>query len=196
MRMLAVNSDLMIRTLCLLFAFTFFTAQAARAGDIILAANAVPMLFLDMPAFLLDGFALATEVLTGRAIGAGDRARFHAAIRLSTGWAVAVSAVVSAALALAGGPIIDALTANPEVRALARIYLPWVIAAPLAGVACFRAERGALSPSHCGGCPCAAPGPAKIRDRRPAPLVHAFCICKALTSPLALSRAASAEMKK
>src|SRR6202043_2442867 len=40
-RMLAVNRDIMIRTAALIAVFLFFTAQGARAGDVVLAANAV-----------------------------------------------------------------------------------------------------------------------------------------------------------
>jgi len=41
LRMLAVNRDIMIRTASLIAAFLFFTSQGARAGDTVLAANAV-----------------------------------------------------------------------------------------------------------------------------------------------------------
>ena len=40
-RMLAVNRDVAIRSLTLLAAFAFFTAQGSRAGDVTLAANAL-----------------------------------------------------------------------------------------------------------------------------------------------------------
>ena len=139
-RMLAVNSDLMIRTLCLLFAFTFFTAQAAKSGDIILAANAVLLQFLNTSSYLLDGFAFATEVLTGRAIGAARQSQFRRAVYLSCVWAAAVSLAVAAIFIVGGGAIIDAMAVNPEVRETARFYLPWAIAAPIAGVACFQLD--------------------------------------------------------
>ncbi|HEY0851523.1 MAG TPA: MATE family efflux transporter, partial [Bradyrhizobium sp.] len=46
LRMLTVNRDIMIRTAALITAFLFFTAQGARSGDTILAANAVLNNFL------------------------------------------------------------------------------------------------------------------------------------------------------
>jgi MATE family multidrug resistance protein len=139
-RMLAVNSDLMIRTLCLLFAFTFFTAQAARSGDLVLAANAILLQFLNISAYLLDGFAFATEALTGRAIGAADRGNFRRAVRLSSVWALGVSIAISLIYWAAGGAIIGAMTTNVQTRALAHAFLPWAIAAPIAGVACFQLD--------------------------------------------------------
>ncbi len=36
--MLTVNRDIMIRTAAMIVVFLFFTAQGARAGDVILAA--------------------------------------------------------------------------------------------------------------------------------------------------------------
>ncbi len=139
-RMMAVNGDLMIRTLSLLFAFTFFTAQAARTGDIVLAANEVLLQFLGVSAYLLDGFAFATEVLAGRAIGAGRPEHFSDAIRLSSVWAGGIALAVSVIYALAGATIIDAITTNEAVRETARMYLPWAVAAPVIGVACFQLD--------------------------------------------------------
>jgi MATE family multidrug resistance protein len=139
-RMLAVNGDLMIRTLCLLFVFTFFTAKAAEAGDAVLAANAILLQFLNIASYLLDGFAFATEALTGQAIGAGNRAHFRRAVRLSSVLAILVSVGVSAAFLLAGGVLIDAMATDAATREIARLYLPWAVAAPIAGVACFQLD--------------------------------------------------------
>src|SRR5205085_6917297 len=75
-RMLAVNRDIMIRTMALIAAFAFFTAQGARAGDTRLAANAVLHNFTLIGSFFLDGFATAAQQLCGRATGAHDRLGF------------------------------------------------------------------------------------------------------------------------
>ena len=56
-RTLLMNGDVMIRTLCLVFAFTFFTSRGARAGDVIVAANAVLLNLFEVSAYLIDGFA-------------------------------------------------------------------------------------------------------------------------------------------
>jgi hypothetical protein len=87
LRTLAINRDIMIRSLSLVFAFSWFTARSAKLGDVPLAANAVLMHFFEMSAFLIDGFAYASEALVGQAIGARDRKRFEAAIWLTSIWA-------------------------------------------------------------------------------------------------------------
>lgn len=139
-RVAAVNSDIMIRTLCLLFAFTFFTAQGAKSGDLTLAANAVLLHFLSVSAYFLDGFAFAAERLVGHSIGSGIGARFRQAVRLTTFWAFAFSAVMAAIFWIFGPSIIDLLTVNNEVRQTARLYLPWMVLAPILGFACFQLD--------------------------------------------------------
>jgi MATE family multidrug resistance protein len=132
------NTDIMIRTLCLLFAFAWFTARGARAGDLTIAANAVLLNFFEMSAYLIDGFSYAAESLVGQAVGAKNRAQFWQAIKLTTGWAMVLGVLCSLVIGLAGPWCIDAMTVNPDVRALAREYLGWTILAPILSVICFQ----------------------------------------------------------
>jgi MATE family multidrug resistance protein len=137
MRMLVVNRDIMIRTAALIAVWLFFAAQGARAGDIPLAANAVLNNFLLISAFFLDGLANAAEQLCGRAYGSRDRDGFSCAVRLVVIWGFGFALAVAAIFALFGPTLIDLMTANAEVRRLARDYLPFVIFAPMLGVFAF-----------------------------------------------------------
>jgi MATE family multidrug resistance protein len=137
LRMLAVNRDIMIRTAALITAFLFFTAQGARSGDVILAANAVLNNFLLISAFFLDGLANAVEQLCGRAYGARDRIAFASAVRLVIRWGFGIALVVAAVFALFGPSLIDIMTASADVRQHARDYLWFVVLAPLPGVFAF-----------------------------------------------------------
>jgi multidrug resistance protein, MATE family len=115
----------------------FFTSQGARAGDTALAANAVLNNFLLISAFFLDGLANAAEQLCGRAYGARDRDAFSGAVRLVIAWGFGFSLAVSVIFLLFGPALIDVMTASPEIRHLARDYLPFVVVAPLLGVFAF-----------------------------------------------------------
>ena len=137
-RTLGANGDIMIRTLCLVFAFAWFTSRGARAGDVIIAANAVLLNFFQVAAYLIDGFAYASEALVGQSIGAKNRQRFRQAIRLTTLWALVVGGFCSAVIWFAGPWLIDLMTINPEVRETARHYLFWVSLTPLLGTICFQ----------------------------------------------------------
>jgi MATE family multidrug resistance protein len=136
-RMLAVNRDIMIRTAALITAFLFFTAQGARSGDVILAANAVLNNFLLVSAFFLDGLANAAEQLCGRAYGGRDRTAFSGAVRLVILWGFGFALAVAATFALFGSALIQAMTASAEVRQNALAYLWFVVASPLLAVFAF-----------------------------------------------------------
>ncbi|MFN4143827.1 MATE family efflux transporter [Aestuariivirga sp.] len=137
-RTLLMNGDVMIRTLCLVFAFSWFTARGARAGDVIVAANAVLINLFEVSAYLIDGFAYASEALVGQSVGARNRQRFRDAIRLTSIWAMVVGVLCSLVIWFGGPAIIDAMTVNEVVRATARTYLPWVAVSPVLGVICFQ----------------------------------------------------------
>ncbi len=132
-RYVDVNLPLLVRTAALMLCFAFLTAMGARFGSAVLAANALLLNFLYLAAFALDGFANAAESLVGRAIGAGDRAMFRRSVSLAAQWSLAVALVLSLAF-WAGGPLlVDLMTTQPDLRALAREYLPWLVAVPLVG---------------------------------------------------------------
>jgi len=133
--MLAVNRDIMIRSVLLQLSFTTFVFLGARQGDVTLAANQVLLQFLSITAYALDGFAFAAETLVGQAVGARARDDLRRAGRLAMQWGFAGAALLAAVFALAGPAIIDLMTTAPDVRAEARAFLPWLVAAPLIGVA-------------------------------------------------------------
>jgi MATE family multidrug resistance protein len=139
-RTLAVNRDIMIRTLCVVIGFSYFTAQLARGGDVTLAANAILLQFVTVSAYLLDGFAYAAEALVGQAIGARIRARFSEAVRISSLWAVAVGGVASLTLWLAGDALVAAMTTSTVVRAEAQRYLAFAAVGPVLGAACYQLD--------------------------------------------------------
>jgi MATE family multidrug resistance protein len=139
-RTIAVNGDIMLRSLALVSVFVWFIAQGAKQGDIVLAANAVLIHFISFAAFFLDGLAFSAEAFVGRALGAGDRAGFKAAAKMTTLWAAVVAALMSLVLFGFGASIVDILTVDSAAREAARLYLPWAAAAPILGVWAFQLD--------------------------------------------------------
>jgi len=133
-RTIALNIDIFIRTICLVSAFAYFTAQGAAFGNVVLAANAVMLNFQTFMAHALDGLAHAAEALGGGAIGAKDRKAFRDAVRISMFWGVIVAVGFSLVYLVAGPFIIDALTGIEEVRDTARVYMVWSVVMPLVAV--------------------------------------------------------------
>jgi MATE family multidrug resistance protein len=139
-RTIAVNRDIMIRTIVLLLSFAWFTAKSAEAGTVILAVNSILLQFVTACAFFLDGFALAAETLTGKAAGARNLRAFDRAAKLSTLWAAGISALLTLSLFVAGGAAIDFLTLDAEVRETARLYLVWAALLPVLSVWCYQLD--------------------------------------------------------
>jgi MATE family multidrug resistance protein len=133
----SVNGNLFIRTMALMFALAFVTAQGARLGPVILAANAVLMNFQNLTSLGLDGFAHAAEAMVGKAVGAKDRVELSNTVRLTLRWSLIFAAGYTLVYLVAGVSIIHLLTDLPDVRATATTYLPWLIAAPLISAWCF-----------------------------------------------------------
>ncbi len=132
-----LNGDIMIRTAALMFAFFFFAAQGARAGDVTLAANAVLQNLGLLAAYFLDGFATAAEQICGSAVGARRLEAFGRGVTLVLVWGFGF-ALAAALIYLAVGPaLIDLMTASPAVREEARRYLLYAALLPVAGVSAF-----------------------------------------------------------
>ena len=55
LKLVSANSDIMIRTVCLVFAFGWFVARGARQGDLIVATNAVVLNLFEVSAYMIDG---------------------------------------------------------------------------------------------------------------------------------------------
>jgi MATE family multidrug resistance protein len=129
-----VNANLFVRTMALMFTFAFITAQGARLGGAVLAANAVLMNFQLLMSMGLDGIAHAAEAMVGKAIGEKRRDALEHAVRLTLKWSLIFALGFTALFFLGGKLIINILTDLADVRETAMRYLPWIIASPLISV--------------------------------------------------------------
>lgn len=132
-----VNADIIIRTLCLIFTFAFFTSQSAKINNTLLAVNTVLLQYLLFFSYLTDGFAYAAEALIGRFIGAGDKKNLKKAIKLLFIWGLGISILFTLIYLIAGDKLIIILTNNPNVIKAAAPYLIWVGIVPLMSFAAF-----------------------------------------------------------
>ena len=139
-RVLAFNADVMIRTVCLLLAFTTVAALGARNGDLALAANGILLDLFGIAANFVDGFANAAETFVGQAVGAKRRDQMLQAVWLTSLWAGVLAAMASIALWRFGGDAIDLMTTSPAVRVAAREFLPWCALTPIIGFAAFQLD--------------------------------------------------------
>ncbi len=134
-RLGSVSGDILIRSVLLQAIFTSFLFLGAGLSTVELAANQVLLQFLYVTSYALDGFAFAAEAMVAQALGARRAGLLRRAAVVTSGWGLVCVVLLAAAFALFGGAIVDLMTTAPEVRAEARRYLGWMVAAPLVGIA-------------------------------------------------------------
>ncbi|MEE4187186.1 MAG: MATE family efflux transporter, partial [Roseobacter sp.] len=132
-RMALLNTDILLRSAMLMVIFSSFVFLGSRFGDTTLAANQVLIQFMYITAYAMDGFAFAAETLIARAVGRGDRAYVRRSAIVTSGWGLAICLAMALAFAFAGGWIIDVMAKDPDVQQTARLFLPYMIVAPLLG---------------------------------------------------------------
>ncbi len=134
LRLFHVNRDLMIRTIALLFMFTWLTNSGARLGATSLAANHVLLQFISVAAFVLDSFAFTAEARVGQAMGAGSRSAFLRSIRLTGEFSLVGGAALSLLFWTAGDAAIALITTDQAVRSEAGYFLIFAALVPLIGM--------------------------------------------------------------
>ena len=139
-RIANLNADIMVRSFLLLLAFAFFTAQGAKFGETVLAANAVLMNFFMVAGFFLDGMATAAEQIVGRAIGAHHREGFWRGIRLTLLWNGLLALALFGVFWLVGHALIDLITTLEPVREEAYRWLIFAALTAITGVVAFQMD--------------------------------------------------------
>jgi len=134
-QMAKVNGDIMIRSILLEIGFVSFLFLGSSFNDATLAANQILIQFLSITVHALDGFAFAAETLVGQALGAKNRPLFRRAVVMTSQWGLGTVILMALAFFVFGNSIINIMTTAEDVRTVSYEYLPWMVVAPLAGVA-------------------------------------------------------------
>ena len=134
----SINSDIIVRTFCLVAVYTFFTKASADMGDKnILAVNTILLQLFTLFSYMNDGFAYAAEALTGRFIGARDGVSLRKCIKLCVVWCFVVSFIYVGVYVGWWRDIFSILVDSSnnnsaELIAVAEHYIGWVISIPIA----------------------------------------------------------------
>lgn len=129
--LLAVNRDILIRSLALQAVFFTVTFQGARLGDNTVAANALLLNGLLLCSYALDGLAHALEALTGHALGQKDRRALQRALCLVSVYSLLASSVFALLFWLFGDLFIALQTNIQSVQETASGYLIYLALLPL-----------------------------------------------------------------
>lgn len=132
-----VNSDIFIRSFCIILVFTFFTSESASTNDTILAVNSLLIQMLLFFSFFIDGFAFAGEALTGKYIGGRQQVLLVKVVKQLFRWGFGLALAFTLIYIVGINGILRLLTSQEEVLANARPYLFWVMVIPATSFASY-----------------------------------------------------------
>lgn len=136
-RLFRVNTDIMLRTICLIAVTLWFTHAGAVCGPLVLAANALIMQLFMLFSYFMDGFAYAGEALAGRFAGQGDTVKLHKLAQSLVKIGLILSLIVALLYFVGGEWILSLLTKHDDVIDTASDYIIWAAAVPFAGFLSF-----------------------------------------------------------
>ena len=126
-----VNTNLMIRTICLLTVTNHFISIGSTFNTEILAANAVLFQIHYMMAYLFDGFANASSVFSGRAKGTKNIQLYNQTLRWSLQACIICPIILIAIWLAFDTAIIKLLTNQTEIITLSLQYQSWLMIFPI-----------------------------------------------------------------
>lgn len=132
-----VNSNIFIRTICLVTVFTFFTSASSAMGDLTLSVNTLMLQLFILFSYVMDGFAYSGEALAGRYYGASNMLLLKQAIKGVFVWGSVVAVLFTLIYAVAGEAILGFFTDDKAVIELTSKYIWWAVAVPGASFAAF-----------------------------------------------------------
>lgn len=133
----SINTDIFLRTICLVCVTIWFTRMGSMQGAVMLAVNALLMQLFTLFSFFMDGFAFAAEALCGRFHGSGNKVMLRRAVHTLIGCSTIVALAFTVLYAAVGYESLGLLSSDREVVNTAGEYFWWAVSIPLAGFAAF-----------------------------------------------------------
>ena len=146
-RMLSLNSNLFIRSLCFMVVYVGYTSLASLYGDTELAVSSIMMKLFMFFSFFVDGFAYAGEALVGKAFGESrvesqesrgeSQEAINPTVRALFNWALGVGLLFTVLYAFWGDEAFALMTSDTTVLMAAEKYKIWLIGMPLISTLAF-----------------------------------------------------------
>lgn len=130
-RFFRVNTDIFLRTVCLVAVTVWFTRVGAEQGSLMLAVNALLMQLFTIFSFFMDGVGFAAEALCGKFYGAGDMRMLRIATRHLFLLGTIISLLFTILYLVAGQEFFTLLSDDTAVRLKAHEFLGWAVCIPM-----------------------------------------------------------------
>ena len=128
---LRINSDIFLRTFCLVAVTLWFTRVGAMQGTVMLAVNTLLMQFFTIFSYMMDGLAFAGEALCGRYLGADDRPRLRQTVRGLTVVGAVASLIFTIVYFAGGDAFLILLSSEGGIVESSKEFFGWAVAIPL-----------------------------------------------------------------
>lgn len=115
-RFFSVNSNLFIRSFCIICVTLGVTAAGSRLGVMVLAINVIVMQFFQFFSFFMDGFAFSGEAMAGLYSGARDFGKLRESVRALLLWTLGMALAFSVVYGFGFSAITALLTDSETVR--------------------------------------------------------------------------------
>ncbi len=132
-----INTDIFLRTACLVAVTLWFTHAGALQGTDILAANALLLQLFMLFSYFMDGFAFAGEALAGKYAGLGDSRSLSSLIRSLMRIGLVFAVIFSILYFFVGEEVLRLLAEDVHVVETARSYVAFAALVPLCGFMAF-----------------------------------------------------------
>lgn len=132
-----INTDIFLRTLCLVFVTLWFTRTGARQGTVMLAVNALLMQLFTIFSYMMDGMAFAAEALCGRYLGENRNDMLNLTIKMLMKMGLAASVLFTVAYFAGGDDFLKVLSSDGDVIHRADEYFGWAVSIPLVSFMAF-----------------------------------------------------------
>lgn len=132
-----INSDIFLRTLCLVLVTTYFTIASSKFEYPTLAVNTLLMQLFTIFSYFMDGFAYTAESLAGRYYGAKDRVNLKKVVKYLIGWGLGISFFFMIGYTFFGQHILRLLTNKEDIILASRDSFYWTLLIPLTGFLAF-----------------------------------------------------------
>ncbi|MBO4450972.1 MAG: MATE family efflux transporter [Bacteroidaceae bacterium] len=136
-QMLALNGNLILRSLGFMVVYVGFTVLTSKYGDNVLAVGTIMMKLFMVFSYFVDGFAYAGEALVGRYIGAQNRPMTRMVVTRLFQWTLGVGLVFTLIYLIGGEQMVGLMTKDQSVIEGSRPFLFWLVLMPFVSCAAF-----------------------------------------------------------
>lgn len=142
-RLLSLNGNIFIRSLCFIVVYVGFTSLASKYGDVELAVSTIMMKLFMLFSYFVDGFAYAGEALVGKQVGKlhdvaeNGKTVLSRVVGLLFTWSLAVGVLFTLLFACCSTNFYLAMTSDNIVLSRLVDYTPWLIAMPIVSTLAF-----------------------------------------------------------